>query len=178
MQSANSYIEIFIFGVELITKLFVGKNWTTKIICPNCKCYRFVNVSEYKKVEKDVKVRIKCKCGYAQVALLERRHRHRKATSLKGNYIPKLFDKKIHREKIEVKNLSASGIRFKFIDNHKNKFKPGDELLIEFSLNEMPGSLIRKEVIIKGFNKPFISAEFKNKNSFKKDLCFKIFLYE
>jgi hypothetical protein len=161
----------------VIPKLFVEKNWTTKIICPNCRCSRFVDVSEYKKLAKAVKVRIKCKCGYAQVVLLERRHRHRKPTSLKGNYIPKLFDKRMHREEIEVKNLSSSGIRFKFIDNHKYKFKPGDELLVEFYFNEIPGSLIRKEVIIKSFNKPFISAEFKNKNSFNKELFFKIFLY-
>ena len=92
--------------------------------------------------------------------------------------VQKLVGKKIHREEIEVKNLSVSGIRFKFIDNHKYKFKPGDELLVEFSLNEMPGSLIREEVIIKGFNRPFISAEFKDKIFFNKDLCFKIFLYE
>lgn len=153
------------------------KNWTTKIICPDCRCSRSVDVSAYKKLAKAVKVRIKCKCGHSQVALLERRHRHRKPTSLKGNYIPKLFDKKIHREEIEVKNLSSSGIRFKFIDNGKYEFKPGDELLVEFSLNKMPGSLIRKEVIIKGFNMPFISAEFKNKNSFNEELFFKIFLY-
>lgn len=161
----------------MIPKLFVEKNLTTKIICPNCRCSRIVDVSEYKKLAKAVKVRIKCKCGYAQVALLERRDRHRKTTSLKGSYIPKLVGKKIHREEIEVKNLSVSGIRFKFINNHKYKFKPGDELLVGFSLNEMPGSLIREEVIIKGFNRPFISAEFKDKIFFNKDLCFKIFLY-
>jgi hypothetical protein len=162
----------------LITKLFAEKNGTTKIICPDCKCSRVVDVSEYKKLAKAVKVRIKCKCGYAQAALLERRDRHRKPTKLKGSYIPNFVGTKIDREEIEVINLSADGVRFKFINNHKYKFKPGDELLVEFSLNEMPGSLKRKEVIIKSFNKPFISAVFKDKNFFNKDLCFKIFLYE
>jgi hypothetical protein len=155
----------------------VEKNWTIKIICPNCKCSRFVDVSEYKKLAIAVKVRIKCKCGYTEVALLERRGGHRKPTNLKGSYIPKLVGKKIHREEIEVKNLSADGIRFKFVDNHVYNFKPGDELLVEFSLNEMPGSLIRQELIIKSFNKPFISAEFKDKIFFNKNLLFKIFLY-
>jgi hypothetical protein len=156
----------------------VEKNGTTKIICPDCKCSRVVDVSRYKKLAKAVKVRIKCKCGYAQVALLERRDRHRKPTNLKGSYIPNLVGKKIDGQEIEVENLSADGIRFKFVDNHKYKFRPGDKILVEFSLNEMPGSLIRKEVIIKSFKEPFISAEFEDKNFFNKNLCFKIFLYE
>jgi hypothetical protein len=162
----------------VIPKLFVGKKWTTKIICPNCKCSRFVNFSKYKKLARTVKVRIKCKCGYAQVALLERRDRHRKPTNLKGIYISKLVGRNIDQESIEVKNLSVDGIRFKFMDNHKYEFKPGDELLVEFSLNEKPGSLIRKEAIIKSFNRPSISAQFKNKNSFNENLFLKIFLYE
>lgn len=161
----------------MIPKLFVEKNLTTKIFCPNCKYSRSVDVSAYNKLARAVKVRIKCKCGYTYVASLERRDRHRKATNLKGSYIPKLAGKKIHKGKIEVKNLSVNGILFKFIDNHKYKFKPGDELLVEFSLNEMPGSAIRKEVLIKGVNWPFISAEFKDENLFNKELIFKIFLY-
>jgi hypothetical protein len=179
----NQLIDVDVFGnsalgVELITKLFVEKKETIKIICPDCKCSRIVDVSEYKNLAKAVKVRIKCKCGYAHVALLERRDRFRKPTKLKGSYLPNLVVTKIDRKEIEVINLSANGIRFKFVDNSKYKFRQGDKLLVEFSLNEMPNSLFRKEVIIKSFKEPFISAEFEDKNFFNKDLCFKIFLYE
>jgi hypothetical protein len=156
----------------------VEKNGTAKIICLNCKCSRSVDFSKYKKVSKAVKVRVKCKCVCTQVALLERRNRRRKSTNLKGIYKPKLVGRNIDQELIEVKNLSADGIRFRFVDNNKYEFKPNDELLVEFSLNEMSESPIRKEVKIKGLNMPFISAQFKNKSSLKEDLLLKIFLYE
>ena len=133
----------------MITKIFVEKNGTAKIICLNCKCSKSVDFSKYKKVSKAVKVRVKCKCGCTQVALLERRDRRRKSTNLKGIYIPKFVGGNINQELIEVKNLSADGIRFRFVDDNKYEFKPGDEILVEISLNEMPESLIRKEAKIK-----------------------------
>ena len=162
----------------MITKIFVEKNKTAKIICLNCKCSKSVDFSKYKKVSKAVKVRVKCKCGCTQVALLERRDRRRKSTNLKGIYIPKFVGGNINQELIEVKNLSADGIRFRFVDDNKYEFKTGDEILVEIGLNEMPESLIRKEAKIKSFNMPFISAQFKNKSSLREDLLLKIFLYE
>ena len=160
----------------MITKLFVEKNWTTKFICPKCELSRIVDVSESRKLQKAVRVGIKCKCGYTQVALLERRDRQRKATNLKGSYIHKLVGKKIERKSIEVKNLSMRGIRFKFVGTHKHDFKAGDEIFVEFRFSEMPRSLTRQKVIIKSFYKSFISAEFKDKDCYKNDFGFKIFI--
>ena len=147
------------------------------ITCPNCGVSKTFELSEYRVLSKAVKLRIKCKCGYTKPVLLERRENFRKRTDLSGSILNNLPDKQIFLNTINIKNLSVNGIRFTITDEPKSVFKPGDAFLIKFNLNEQYRAIIKKEVVIRNYNEPFIGAEF-TKDDCDNQLCFRIFLFE
>ena len=106
--------------------------------------------------------------------MIERRYANRKRVSLIGCFVNNDIGKKLG---IRVINLSANGIRFKISDPSKYKSKVGDELTIEFKLNDMPTSLIKKKGILRSFSGSIVSAEFIEKTFSPKDILLKIFLF-
>ena len=108
---------------------------------------------------------------------MERREKFRKSTNLFGSILNNFSDKKVLLNKINIVNLSVNGIRFRLVDEPRFVFKPGDELLVKFMLNEQNQALIERELFIRSYNNPFISAEFKEGDC-NDPICFRIFLFE
>ena len=67
-------------------KVYISKNNTATFVCPNCENTTTADVTRYAKMDKTVRVNIKCRCGQNFNAVLEKRRRYRKNTRLPGTY--------------------------------------------------------------------------------------------
>jgi len=158
----------------MIETVTVPEHGELELKCPNCNLSKIFSIKKYIRHPKTVRARIRCKCGFTRSALIERREANRKRASLIGCFVNNDIGKKLG---IRVINLSANGIRFKINDASKYKSKVGDELTIEFKLNDLPTSLIQKKGIIRSFRDSIVSAEFIEKTFSPKNIPLKIFLF-
>lgn len=123
--------------------------------CPNCKITVVADVSQYRNIDKAVKIKCHCKtCGHYHSVLLERRQHYRKKVNIPGLY--RWNQEKIKRP-MTVKNLSRSGLGFQ--PEIQKKLKIGDLLFVEFHLDN---TLIKKKVIVRSTPGFHIGTEFFN----------------
>lgn len=127
----------------MTVKVFINDRNMAMFACPACETTKTVDVSEYKDIDKAVKVKCKCKCGNAYTAILERRKFFRKETNLSGVCIAGRDDRCL----MSVKDILRSGLGLKL--NHKPDFKANDKKIVKFYLDDEPRSLIKKEVIVR-----------------------------
>ncbi len=147
-------------------RAFINKDNIATFQCPECKAARAVNVSKYKKAEKAVKVKCKCnKCGHSHSVLLERRVFVRKETRFNGVFYSDSNGRK-DKGRIVVTDLSRSGLKFSL--SFKQDFMLGDVIMVEFELDDVDGSMIRREVIIRNIMGLNIGAEFKSVDHYDK----------
>lgn len=122
--------------------------------CPKCQKIRNRDVSQYKGIDRAVRMKCKCPCGCAYSVLLERRAFYRKETHLPGVY----FRSKDYRKPMTVKDLSINGLKFEVRGKHD--LTAGDRLFVEFPLDDEQRTLIRKPAIVKKIAGAIIGAEF------------------
>ena len=141
--------------------------------CPQCTRTKTVDVSKYATVDKMVKVNVKCPCGPAYKAILEKRKQYRKETNLPGTYIHFIDGKPQNRGLMVIEDISTTGVKIKL--NVKQNFAIGDQMKIEFHLDDAQRTLIKKTVIIRNQRDQFIGAEFAPFETVDKALGFYLF---
>ncbi len=134
-------------------KVFMNSNNMATFVCPKCAKAKLMDVSEYKDIQKAVKVRCKCSCGHSYVVLLERRMFYRKETDLSGRFVNTATGVE---GTIRVRNLSRTGLKFEPED--VSALSPGDPLTLEFWLADE--SRIQKEVVVRTIAENLVGAEF------------------
>jgi hypothetical protein len=139
-------------------RVYISKNNTATFVCPNCENTTTADVTRYAKMDKTVHVNIKCRCGHAFQAVLEKRRRYRKATRLPGTYTYEgpngVEDKGI----MQVVDISSSGLKLKL--NVGRAFKLGDRIRVEFNLDDPQHTAIDKVVIVKNVSKEYVGVAF------------------
>ena len=75
-----------------------------------------------------------------------------------------------------VKDISISGIKFQLKEDKQQDIEIGDRMAVEFRLNDRPGAVINRNIVIKNINGTTVNAQFVESVSFEKDLSLKIFL--
>ena len=141
--------------------------------CPQCTRTRTVDVSKYATLDKMVKVNVKCPCGNAYKAILEKRKQYRKETNLPGTYIHFIDGQPQNRGLLTIEDISTTGVKLKL--NVKQNFAIGDQMKIEFHLDDSQRTLIKKTVIIRNQRNQFIGAEFAPFETVDKALGFYLF---
>ena len=141
--------------------------------CPKCARTKTVDVSKYAALDKMITVNVKCPCGHAYKAILEKRKQYRKETNLPGTYIHFIDGQPRDRGLMTVKDISTTGMKLQL--NVKQNFAIGDQLQVEFHLNDVHRTLIKKTVIIRNQREQFIGAEFAPFESVDKALGFYLF---
>ena len=139
-------------------KVYMTSKQMATFSCPQCARSKTVDVSQYATLEKMIKINVKCPCGHTYKAILEKRRQYRKETNLAGTYIHLIDGQPRDRGLMTVKDLSTSGMKLQL--NVKQNFAIGDQLQVEFHLNDVHRTLIRKTVIIRNQREQFIGAEF------------------
>jgi hypothetical protein len=154
-------------------KVYITSQQMATFVCPKCSRSKTVSVSEYANIDKLIKVNVKCPCGHAYTSLLEKRKQYRKATSLPGSYIHFIDGRPVNRGVMTVEDISATGMKLKL--NTPQGFGVGDYLQVDFSLDDTHRTLIKKRVIVRNVNGPFIGVEFGPAEAMEKALGFYLF---
>ncbi len=154
-------------------KVYVTSKRMATFSCPQCTRSKTVDVSKYAAIDKMVKVNIKCPCGHAYKAILEKRKHYRKETNLPGTYIHFIDGKPQNRGLMTIKDISTSGVKVQL--NVKQYFAIGDQMKIEFHLDDAQRTLIKKTVIIRNQRDRIIGAEFAPYETVDKALGFYLF---
>jgi c-di-GMP-binding flagellar brake protein YcgR len=128
------------------------------LVCPECNASKNTDVTEYKKLEKSVRLKVKCTCGNSYSVMLERRRSYRKETNLPGNYACRDSSGELEKGAMTVINISRGGVKFK--TKVPPKFKVGATFDVTFQLDDKQKSIIRKEVVAANINDRFVGVEF------------------
>ena len=139
-------------------KIFVSDNSIVTLTCPECHKSTDADISRYKDLDKLVKLKISCSCGKPYAVVLERRRTFRKDVDLPGKYLYRPQGGMSQKGLMTVVDISRVGMRMKF--RQLPKIQAGAEIEVEFALDDKQCSVIRKQVIVRGINAPFIHGEF------------------
>ncbi len=154
----------------MIRTIYVNNENKAVFICPACTKARTLDVSKFLAVKSNARIRAKCPCGHTYSVILERRKYYRKATNFAGVYTTR-HDKR--EWPISITNLSRSGLEFT-TSNVKN-LKAGDQVDIEFRLDDSKKSLIKKRVTIRKIQGQQVGAEFFSIDQYDKAIGFYLF---
>lgn len=154
-------------------KVYITSQQMATFVCPKCSRSKTVNVSEYFNLDKLIKVNVKCPCGHAYTSTLEKRKQYRKETHLPGTYIHFVDGKPVHRGLMAVENVSATGLKLRL--NAELHCAMGDELEVEFNLDDGHQTRIKKLVIVRNIYSPYIGVEFGPTEALDKALGFYLF---
>jgi hypothetical protein len=154
-------------------KVYITSQQMATFVCPKCSRSKTVNVSEYFNLDKLIKVNVKCPCGHAYASTLEKRKQYRKETHLPGTYIHFIDGRPVHRGLMTVENVSANGLKLQL--SAELRCALGDELEVEFSLDDRHRTGIKKLVIIRNIYGPYIGVEFGPTEALDKALGFYLF---
>jgi len=139
---------------EKTKKVFINNDNMATFVCPKCKKQTTADVSEYKDINKAVRIQHKCSCGHSQTVLLERRKFYRKNVNISGTYV---LPQEGIRRPMTIKDLSRSGLKLELTGE---RVKVGDRLSVVFNLDNPQKTLIKKEVIVKTASGCIIGTEF------------------
>ena len=142
----------------MTNKVFVTDDKIATFVCPECGNTRTADVSEYKQLDKAVRLRIQCSCGNSYSAVLERRDKYRKEAKFPGKYTLNLSGKEVDEGAMTVVNISRAGLRIEF--KEMPNFEVGTKLLVEFRLDDKQDTLIKKDVIVKNISGHSVGTEF------------------
>lgn len=144
-------------------RVFINSNNIASFICPVCKKVRNADISNIFGIKSAVNVKCQCKCGNKFEAILERRKYFRKNIEFKGKCYP---GKENIQFAVIVSDISRSGLKLKLNASHDLKY--GDELLIEFFLDDPEKTLISKKIVVRSIDKLNMGVEFKSPEHYDK----------
>ena len=154
----------------MIERAFITSQNTAKLECPNCQRSRIIDASKYSKLDRKIKIRVRCPCGNKFAVLLERRMQYRKETDISGSFIHYIDGKVSGRGLMTVCNLSFTGMKLRI--DFEYQFSVGDLLEVRFLLDNPQRTLMHKKVIVKNIKMPYVGTEFHFSEGDDKELGF------
>jgi hypothetical protein len=134
--------------------------------CPSCEKVKQSKVDKFKGARHVLKVR--CSCGIYFLVNLEFRKTYRKETNLTGKYT--LLPEEIHQGRIVITNISKGGVGLQIPGVHK--LKEGDNLQVQFVLDDVHSSEIDKKVVVRLVEGEHVGCEFAEASSHDKAIGF------
>ncbi len=139
----------------MVEKVFVSAESTATFVCPKCSRSRTQDVSLYLEADREIKAKIRCKCGHRFETTVDRRKYYRKITNLVGIY---LIEEKGITGQMTVKDISRGGLKFQI--HSPPAFKIGDRIVVEFRLDDRYKTSISKSLIIKSISDGYVGTQF------------------
>lgn len=152
-------------------KIFLTKSGKAGISCPECGKTKLMDIEKFSHRDKEVRLKITCKCSHIFSATLERRKNVRKQVILIGVLIA---GKK--KYSIVINDISRPGLKIrteKILDLNLN-----DIVSIEFTLDDAGKSRISKEVVIKKIDQQYINVEFLSQEHYDKFGLYLLFHFD
>ncbi|MCF8044577.1 MAG: PilZ domain-containing protein [Desulfarculaceae bacterium] len=129
---------------------------TAEIECQECGRKKIFQLSEYPIRDGKVRVRCRCRCGHVYSVRLQKRNEERAETHLAGTYVTRGRNRSIG--KMIVKKISGKGLMVK--TNLGENLMPGLKMVLEFVLDDVKQSIVRKEVVVRACHGRYLSADF------------------
>lgn len=136
-------------------RIFANQDGTTTIICPQCGKLKQADVSKYLELKSTVRLKCRCICGHCYVAELERRRYIRKKSNFAGHFVR---TSNARKGIMTVCDISRSGLKLRI--NGTEQFLIGEELSVEFRLDDTLRSIVKKDVIVRKIESTFVGVEF------------------
>ena len=146
-------------------------------VCPHCAFSTSVNVERFLQRDKEIQVKIRCRCRNLQSVLLDRRNSRRKPTDLQGSYFFTPKDRPIADGEISIKDLSYAGVGFHLLSDAKGAFVAGDVLRVQFRLFPNASLLVKKEAVVRQISDRRVNATFREPLKNEDDFLLKLFFY-
>jgi len=162
---------------DATSRVYVVKNGRVDFVCPQCAFSKLVDVERFLKRNKEVQVKIRCKCRNLQVAVLDRRRNRRKPTDIRGKYFFAPRNRPIIDGEISIKDLSRTGLGFNLLSASLGAFSVGDVLRVQFKLFQNASLLIKKEAVVKQMNGLRVNATFREPLKTEDDFLLKLFFF-
>ena len=135
-------------------KVRVRPDNTVVLTCIHCGLQKETPVALFKDCKHEI--RVKCRCQKTFKIFLEKRNRVRKKTYLRGTYIN--HSQKDSSGFLIIRDISVTGLSFTSLD--LKNFRVGDELRVEFALDDEHQTKFRKNVIIREVRKNSVGCEY------------------
>ena len=141
-----------------IKKIYANDSDKGTLVCEKCGKTRTINLSEFKNIDKPLKV--KCGCGHVFFVRIEVRKFYRKNTNLTGEYVRISSDmsKGLERGTMTVEDLSRTGLGFRTKTNHNICVQ--DLIRVSFILDDNKHSEVNKSAVVRRVHDDFVGAEF------------------
>jgi hypothetical protein len=123
-------------------------------ICPKCGATRKESVQKNR--DKKDSLKVECSCSHFYEVQLEFRKFYRKETHINGLYI-----RPSHAGdwgKMVVKNLSMGGCGFE--TSNISTLARGEEIKVEFTLDNLRGSTIKKKAVVVEVSGRYVGCKF------------------
>lgn len=159
------------------TQVYNVRNESIDFVCPKCAFSKSVNVERFLQYNKEVQVKIRCKCYNLQTVILDRRNIQRKPTDIQGKYFFTPKDKPITDGEISIRDLSCAGLGFDLLSTSCGAFGAGDVLRVQFKLFPTASSLIKKEAVVRRMSDLRVNAAFREPLKDENDFLLKLFFY-
>jgi len=159
------------------TQVYIVENGSIDFVCPKCAFSKLVNVERFLQRNKEVQVKIRCKCYNLQTVILDRRNNRRKPTDIQGRYFFTPKDRPITDGEISIRDLSYAGLAFDLLSASSGAFGAGDVLRVQFKLFPTASFLIKKEAVVRQMSDLRINATFREPLKNEDDFLLKLFFY-
>ena len=146
---------------DTVKILYVDKDGMVTFICPKCGESRRESVEQYK--DQTGSIKMECKCTNVCEVLLEFRKAYRKETYLEGLYF-RTSHPGDDWGKMIIRDLSLGGCKFETMKAHL--LDPGEEIKIEFVLDDARHSTIKKRAVVFVTEGRSIGCKFSNPPGF------------
>jgi len=150
--------------------VYITSSNTAVFRCPNCQRTKTMDVSAFEERSQPLRFKVKCPCGHATVATIEKRRRYRRDTDFPGSYVHYVNGQPKGKGSLRVKDLSTSGMKLMIAASEN--FAPGDMLKVSFNLDDAQRSLVQKKVVVRNISPPHVGTEFAPTETIDKALGF------
>lgn len=144
----------------MVERIYISESNTATFICPKCNKSKIVDVSKFANTRRTVTINSKCSCGHRWTSTLDKRRLYRKAVNLPGTYDHIKDGKVVDRGGMKLVDLSFTGVKMEL--KVERNLPVGDQLDIEFRLDDSKQTLIKKKVTIRNISGLFIGATFES----------------
>ena len=142
-------------------KIFLTKSGKAEIVCPECGKIKMVGFQKFVNMDKEIKLKVTCKCSHVFPVILERRKYIRKQVEFQGGLI-----NGNKNYSINVIDISRMGLKIR--TEEVLDLNLDDKVVVEFILDDTGSSKVSKDVIIRKIDKEYIGAEFLSQSHYDK----------
>lgn len=138
--------------------VFITSNNTATFRCPQCGKAKTADVSPYLGENKNVRINCSCGCGHRFRCRLEKRRQYRKPVNLPGKFVLEETGRPRDTGLLNVVDISSTGLKLKM--SVPRDFPVGALLHVEFQLDDRMRTPMKKRVIVRNVNGPFVGVTF------------------